>query len=59
MNHIILIQCILFFFDRIGRTGRYGRKGVAINFVTKEDIRILQDIEQYYSTQIEEMPMNG
>ncbi|KAG8061150.1 hypothetical protein GUJ93_ZPchr0003g18195 [Zizania palustris] len=33
-------------------------QGVAINFVKKEDIRILRDIEQYYSTQIDEMPMN-
>uniref|UniRef100_A0A2R8ZJD1 RNA helicase n=1 Tax=Pan paniscus TaxID=9597 RepID=A0A2R8ZJD1_PANPA len=43
---------------RIGRSGRYGRKGVAINFVKNDDIRILRDIEQYYSTQIDEMPMN-
>ena len=33
-------------------------QGVAINFVRKDDIRILRDIEQYYSTQIDEMPMN-
>jgi hypothetical protein len=32
---------------------------VAINFVKNDDIRILRDIEQYYSTQIDEMPMNG
>ena len=38
--------------------GRFGRKGVAINFVKNEDVRILRDIEQYYSTQIDEMPMN-
>lgn len=43
----------------IGRSGRYGRKGVAINFVKSDDIRILRDIEQYYATQIDEMPMNG
>lgn len=47
------------FLPRIGRSGRYGRKGVAINFVKNDDIRILRDIEQYYSTQIDEMPMNG
>jgi ATP-dependent RNA helicase len=47
------------FLLRIGRSGRYGRKGVAINFVKNDDIRILRDIEQYYSTQIDEMPMNG
>ena len=44
---------------RIGRSGRFGRKDVAINFVKSDDIRILRDIEQYYSTQIDEMPMNG
>lgn len=43
---------------RIGRSGRFGRKGVAINFVKSDDVRILRDIEQYYSTQIDEMPMN-
>jgi hypothetical protein len=32
--------------------------GVAINFVKSDDVRILRDIEQYYSTQIDEMPMN-
>uniref|UniRef100_A0A7N6ADU6 RNA helicase n=1 Tax=Anabas testudineus TaxID=64144 RepID=A0A7N6ADU6_ANATE len=47
------------YIHRIGRSGRYGRKGVAINFVKNDDIRILRDIEQYYSTQIDEMPMNG
>jgi len=46
------------YIHRIGRSGRFGRKGVAINFVTKDDVRILRDIEQYYSTQIDEMPMN-
>ncbi|GMS90193.1 hypothetical protein PENTCL1PPCAC_12368, partial [Pristionchus entomophagus] len=43
---------------RIGRSGRFGRKGVAINFVTEQDKRQLQDIETYYTTIIEEMPMN-
>lgn len=43
---------------RIGRGGRFGRKGVAINFVTEEDKRTLKDIEQFYNTNIEEMPMN-
>ena len=46
------------YIHRIGRSGRFGRKGVAINFVTNEDMRILRDIEQYYSTEINEMPMN-
>ncbi len=46
------------YIHRIGRTGRFGRKGVAINFVTKESTQTLRDIEQFYSTQIEEMPMD-
>jgi ATP-dependent RNA helicase len=46
------------YIHRIGRSGRFGRKGVAINFVKSEDIRILRDIEQFYATQIDEMPMN-
>lgn len=50
--------CQLSFAISIGRSGRFGRKGVAINFVTQDDIKILRDIEQYYSTQIDEMPMN-
>jgi len=46
------------YIHRIGRSGRFGRKGVAINFVRQEDIPLLRDIEQFYSTQIDEMPMN-
>jgi len=46
------------YIHRIGRSGRFGRKGVAINFVKNDDVRVLRDIEQYYSTQIDEMPMN-
>ncbi|KAK5790234.1 hypothetical protein VI817_007521 [Penicillium citrinum] len=46
------------YIHRIGRGGRFGRKGVAINFVTADDVRMLREIEQFYSTQVEEMPMN-
>jgi len=46
------------YIHRIGRSGRFGRKGVAINFVKTEDVKTLRDIEQYYSTQIDEMPLN-
>ncbi|EME26489.1 eukaryotic translation initiation factor eIF-4A [Galdieria sulphuraria] len=46
------------YIHRIGRSGRFGRRGVAINFVTNEDVAMLRDIEQFYSTQIDEMPMN-
>jgi ATP-dependent RNA helicase len=46
------------YLHRIGRSGRFGRKGVAINFVTNDELAMLHDIEQYYSTQIDEMPIN-
>lgn len=46
------------YIHRIGRGGRFGRKGVAINFVITEDVRVLKDIEQFYNTTIDEMPMN-
>ncbi|KAI4900173.1 hypothetical protein NFI96_023901 [Prochilodus magdalenae] len=42
----------------IGRGGRFGRKGVAINMVTEDDKRTLRDIETFYNTTVEEMPMN-
>jgi len=45
-------------YNRIGRGGRFGRKGVAINFITNDDVRTLKDIEQFYNTKIDEMPMN-
>uniref|UniRef100_T1IKN4 RNA helicase n=1 Tax=Strigamia maritima TaxID=126957 RepID=T1IKN4_STRMM len=46
------------YIHRVGRSGRFGRKGVAINFTKLDEIRIMRDIEQYYSTQIDEMPVN-
>ena len=44
------------YLHRIGRSGRFGRKGVAINFMTPNDAQFLSDLEQHYSTQIEELP---
>jgi hypothetical protein len=46
------------YLHRIGRSGRFGRKGVAINFVTRDDERMLQDIQRFYNTVIEELPSN-
>ncbi|KAK4704586.1 translation initiation factor 4A, partial [Phenoliferia sp. Uapishka_3] len=46
------------YIHRIGRGGRFGRKGVAINFVSAEDVPALRDIERFYNTQIDEMPLN-
>ena len=44
------------YLHRIGRSGRWGRKGVAINFVTKYDMEKLRFIEKYYATEIKELP---
>jgi ATP-dependent RNA helicase len=46
------------YIHRIGRSGRFGRKGVAINFVRTEDESELKEIESFYRTQINEMPAN-
>lgn len=44
------------YIHRIGRSGRYGRKGVAINFVTPRDLERFREIESYYHTEIQELP---
>lgn len=44
------------YLHRIGRSGRWGRKGVGINFVSKREFRKLKEIESYYQTQIKELP---
>lgn len=46
------------YLHRIGRSGRFGRKGVAINFVTNNDVGTVRQIERYYHTQIEELPQD-
>jgi superfamily II DNA/RNA helicase len=46
------------YLHRIGRSGRWGRKGTGINFVTRRDIGKLKEIENYYSCEIKEMPAN-
>lgn len=46
------------YIHRIGRSGRYGRKGTAINFVTNEDIEHMREIQKFYNTKIDEMPQN-
>lgn len=44
------------YLHRIGRSGRWGRKGTGINFITRKDVDKIKEIEQYYATQIEELP---
>jgi translation initiation factor 4A len=46
------------YIHRIGRTGRYGRKGVALNFVTDRDVQQIQDIESFYAISVSELPAN-
>ncbi|KAG1892210.1 P-loop containing nucleoside triphosphate hydrolase protein [Suillus subluteus] len=47
------------YIHRIRRSGGFGRKGVVINVVTDDEVRILRDIEKLHSTQIDEMPVNA
>lgn len=51
-------KCTNTYLHRIGRSGRWGRKGTAINFITRRDYRQLRDIESFYSTQISELPQD-
>lgn len=46
------------YIHRIGRGGRFGRKGVAINFLTADDMPMHREIEKFYNTQVDEMPMD-
>merc|ERR1712176_968745 len=46
------------YLHRIGRSGRYGRKGVAINFLASKDVSRMREIERFYHTQIDELPNN-
>ena len=46
------------YIHRIGRGGRFGRKGVAINLVTEDNVRHLDDLRSFYHTEIEQMPKN-
>jgi superfamily II DNA/RNA helicase len=49
-------KCVHNYLHRIGRSGRWGRKGVGINFITRRDVAKMKEIESHYSTQITEMP---
>ena len=43
---------------RIGRSGRYGRKGVAINFITNRELGYLNELEEHYNIKIDDLPQN-
>jgi translation initiation factor 4A len=44
------------YIHRIGRSGRYGRKGLAINLICANELETIDKIEKYYSTKINELP---
>jgi translation initiation factor 4A len=47
-------RCVHTYLHRIGRSGRWGRKGLAINFVTEYDIHNMRQIESHYNITISE-----
>jgi superfamily II DNA/RNA helicase len=51
-------KCVHTYLHRIGRSGRWGRKGTGLNFVTRRDFVKMKEIESHYNTQINEMPSN-
>jgi superfamily II DNA/RNA helicase len=51
-------KCIHTYLHRIGRSGRWGRKGLGINFITRRDVYKIKEIEEHYRTQIKELPGN-
>jgi len=46
------------YLHRIGRSGRWGRKGVSINLITRRDVVKMKEIETYYACDIKQMPVN-
>jgi len=52
-------SCVHTYLHRIGRSGRWGRKGTAINFVTRHDIHHMKHIESHYKSCIQELPLDG
>jgi translation initiation factor 4A len=46
------------YIHRIGRAGRFGRKGLAISLITERDANDLSELERFYKTQIEQLPAN-
>lgn len=51
-------RCEHTYLHRIGRSGRWGRKGVGINFINRRDIFKIKEFEEYYNCEINELPSN-
>jgi translation initiation factor 4A len=52
-------HCVHTYLHRIGRSGRWGRKGMAINFMTRRDIDSIKRIEAHYKISIDELPASA
>jgi len=46
------------YIHRIGRSGRYGRKGTAINLLCSDDSRSMADIERYFKIAVGQLPQD-
>ena len=44
------------YIHRIGRSGRFGRKGVAINFILPQEVEKARHLESFYQTEMQELP---
>jgi superfamily II DNA/RNA helicase len=51
-------HCVHTYLHRIGRSGRWGRKGIAINFITRQDIKYMKNIEDHYKCNIQELQLD-
>lgn len=49
-------RCVHNYLHRIGRSGRWGKKGMAINLITREDLSTMKNIENHYGSTINELP---
>jgi translation initiation factor 4A len=46
------------YIHRIGRSGRYGRKGTAINLLSNEDMKCMKEIEEHYKAEVSILPQD-
>ena len=53
-----ITRCPHKYLHRIGRSGRWGRKGMALNFITRQDVDTMRKIERHYGIEIKELPAN-
>jgi translation initiation factor 4A len=44
------------YIHRIGRSGRFGRKGCAINLIGPDELRPMKELEDFYQTKVDELP---